>query len=153
MKRDTAGRLALALLVSGVLCLSLAAVASAAPTPGASVCQHGGWRTLFGPGTNAPLNFTNQGACLKYARNGGAALGIRPSVSDGFAFFTVSGFGLMPSSPVTLLLISSGGGGQTFELVSPDGTIGFGFGPPCGSGVQGVAIGTTITTGQVQAAC
>jgi hypothetical protein len=70
MKHVTIGRVALALLATGVACLSLAAVASAGGgiSASAQLCQNS-WQTLL---RSDGSSFANQGACVSYAAQGGA---------------------------------------------------------------------------------
>jgi hypothetical protein len=61
-------RLALALVSTGVLCLSLAPAASASGnSANAKLWQKGGWQTLLG--TNG--SFTSEEACVAFAAQGG----------------------------------------------------------------------------------
>jgi hypothetical protein len=76
MKHFSIRRVALALLATGVACLttvaclSLAAIASAGggSSDNAKLCQNGGWQTLRR--LDGSL-FANQGACVSYAAQGG----------------------------------------------------------------------------------
>jgi hypothetical protein len=77
MKHFRIGRVALALLATGVACLatgvaclSLAALASAggSNSANAKLCQNGGWQTLHRVDGSS---FADQGACVSYAAQGG----------------------------------------------------------------------------------
>ncbi len=71
MKQHIAGCLALALLATGALCLSLAPVASAGGgnSANAKLCQNGGWQNLV---RSDRTPFANQGDCVSDAAHGGA---------------------------------------------------------------------------------
>jgi hypothetical protein len=62
------GRVALALLAIGSLCLSLAAIGWALGGNQVDLCKNGGWQTLH-RSDGSP--FPNQGACVSYAARGG----------------------------------------------------------------------------------
>ena len=70
MKQYLAGRVALALLAAGVLCLGLAPVASASGgnSDNAKLCQMGGWQNLV---RSDGSSFTSDGACVSYGARGG----------------------------------------------------------------------------------
>jgi hypothetical protein len=68
VKHFTMPRLALALLSTGVLCLSLAPAASAGGnSTNAKMCQKGGWQTLLANN----VSFTSEEACVAFAARGG----------------------------------------------------------------------------------
>jgi hypothetical protein len=70
MMHFSLGRAALALLATAVLCLSQAAVASAAggSSANAKLCQKDGWQTVFRADGS---RFANEGDCVSYAAHGG----------------------------------------------------------------------------------
>jgi len=72
VKHFTIGRVGLALLATAVVCLSQAAVASAGGnSANAKLCQMTGWQTLV---RSNGSSFTNEGACVSYAANGGTLI-------------------------------------------------------------------------------
>ena len=62
------GRVVLALLAIGSVCLSLAAIGWAGGGNPSNLCKNGGWQTLL---RSDGSSFANQGACVSYAAQGG----------------------------------------------------------------------------------
>jgi hypothetical protein len=150
MKHFTTGRIALALLATGVLFLSLAPVASAwnGNSDNAKRCHNGGYARLYDASTG--LHFTSQGACVSAGAHGRiSSLTLHPVGGPGFAGFTVSGFGLEPNSQGSFTL-SSGGlvlAGFDFAVDSHGTTSGSGASDNCAlEGISSVTGAATATT-------
>jgi hypothetical protein len=170
MKHITVRRVALALLTTGVLCLSLAPVASAGGgnSANAKLCQKGGWQTLF---TSTGSSFTSQEQCVSYAAQGGtlstASLTVKPNQYNcqirggGNCFGSVSGFGLQPGSEVDVYGTLPGGSNGLVITTGAalDGTISGNLFFLCGVGWSDVyAVGTTsggatITSNVINSPC
>jgi hypothetical protein len=157
VKHITIGRLALALLTTGVICLSLAPVAAAgggnsanaSNSADAKLCQKDAWQNLYNSSTG--LAFSSEGACVSDGARDGAysSLKLTPSVvlENGVlrqSVINLSGFGLQPGSTVTITAGTRFGEQQIRETVASDGT------PPdpqlrtdCGNGLFASATGTT----------
>lgn len=73
MKHFTVGRVALALLVSALVCLSQASVAFAdgGNSANAHLCQNGNWQIMFHP-DGSP--FASEGDCVSYGAQGGTII-------------------------------------------------------------------------------
>src|SRR5690349_12551038 len=129
MKRFTIGRVALALLTTAVVCLTLAPVAAAgggnsanaSNSADAKLCQHGDWQNLYNSSTG--LAFSSEGACVNHGARDGtySSLMLTPSVTPtilgGEVTMHLSGFGLQPGSTVTITSTTRLGTGQDRETV------------------------------------
>jgi hypothetical protein len=165
MKRFTIGRVALALLTTAVICLTLAPVAAAGGgnSADAKLCQHGRWQNLYNSSTG--LAFTSEGACVSDGARDGtySSLMLTPSVVERVigneVRMDLSGFGLQPGTAVTITATTRGGSQEIRETVAPDGTPSNpNLRTNCGNGLSASATGTTsagatITTPTVTSPC
>jgi len=124
--------IALALLATLVSALVLAAGALAANggnSANAKLCQKGGWLTLMDSSTTA---FPSEGECVSYGAHGGAiyaiaSIEVAPCANQPFDGICVStsGFGLKPTTVVTIPLLKNGSPVLTdILIVQADGTVG-----------------------------
>ena len=120
MKQITIGRVTLALLAAGLVCLSLAAVAAARGGNAANVklCQNGGWRTLH---RSDGSSFANQGQCVSYSAHGGtlsrASISLVDIAQGEFSdTFAVDGSGFTPNHSITFTESGLGPSGAVFSI-------------------------------------
>ena len=149
MKQFTMGRVGLVLLATAAVCLSQAAVASAAGgnSANAKLCQKGGWQNLNNVSTG--LAFTTEGQCVSYGAQGNAysSFTIQATVVGNDVTYTVAGFGLPYPGHGELDVTFAG---ETLPPVpvgiNPDGTTGgSSITVKCGGGSYASANVTTST--------